>query len=232
MKRNVIDPVRKFGGKPLPPYLALVLVPLILTAGGASWYYASSEGGFEEVDRLASVKCLGCLGLDPVIPAFTEFWTVYPEDHVDAGDEVNHPEPVHEILGREEVDIFVLFFWTQGCVPCAEQWDEMVEEDIASGPEDGGVQGDRYDRFRMISIDAADDENGFYMTYRPTGLETGVPMTTFLFKDTEGTVRWYSHYGKMSISDFEERIEDVKSFLEASRIKDDYDDISTADDHH
>lgn len=227
MKRKVNDPVRKFGGKPLPEYVLVVLIPLILILGALFWYGASSEGGFSEVEKLAKVKCLGCLGLDPVVPGFSEYWTVYPDDHIKSGEEVPHPEMVKEEL--EDVDLLILFFWTQGCVPCAEQWEEMVDEEIASGPEDGGREGDRYDGLRIISNDAA-ERTELYRTYRPRGDETGVPMTTFIFRDSEDEILWWSHYGKMDLGPLEERIEEILDFVEKYRLKDDYDDISSAED--
>ncbi len=232
MKQKRKDPVRKFGGRSIPGIVLIILIPALLIGGGFAWFWSSDLGGFEEVRKLASVKCLGCLGLDPVVPGFSEFWVEYPGDHDRAGEDVDHSDKVISIIENDEVEILVLFFWTQGCVPCAEQWDEMVEKGIASGKEDGGIQGDRYDKFRMISTDAADDDDGFYVTYRPTGKETGVPMTTFIFQDTDGSIKWWSHYGKMDIGPFMDIIEDIVQYLEAARLKDDYDDISSIDDHH
>jgi hypothetical protein len=228
MRRKVKDPVQRFGGKPIPGIVLLILIPLVLVAGAGSWYVSSEGGGFNEVEKLARVKCLGCLGLDPVVPDFSEYWIEYPDDHVKKGEDVPHPDQVHSILDDDDVDLFILFFWTQGCVPCAEQWDEMVEADIASGPEDGGIEGDRYETLRMISNDAA-EETDLYHTYTPKGTETGVPMTTFLFKDREETILWWSHYGKMDLGDVEERIEEIFSFIEKDRLKGDYDDISSAE---
>jgi hypothetical protein len=231
MKRNIKDPVQKFGGRPLPGIIMLILIPVLLVGSGAAWYWSSDEGGFREVDNLASVKCLGCLGLDPVVPGFKEFWTVYPEDNVNAGQEVTHPDITHQVLDSDEYEIFILFFWTQGCVPCAEQWEEMKEKDIASGPEDGGREGPRYDKLRMICFDAAKDTS-IYRTYTPKGTETGVPMTTFVFKAPEGGMHWWSHYGKMELDDVVEMIEGTFEYIEALKLAKDYDDISSVDDHH
>ncbi|MGA1848123.1 MAG: hypothetical protein ACMUHB_02170, partial [Thermoplasmatota archaeon] len=203
-RRRIKDPYPGFGGGPFNPALALGMVLIALSFGIGAWALGSSDGGYDQVEKLASVKCLGCLGLDPVIPPFEGFWIEYPEGHAKDGQEVLHPEMVLETIDDEDVDILVLFFWTQGCVPCAEQWEEMVDEDIASGPEDGGREGPRFDRFIMISFDAAPTEGrDLYYTYRgPTGLETGVPMTTFIFRGPEGDVQWYSHYGKMEVHAF------------------------------
>ncbi len=229
MKRMVKDPVERFGGRPLPGSLLVFLVPILLIFGASAWFFASDGGGFREIEKLASVKCLGCLGLDPVVPGFSEYWIEYPEDNLKSGEPVPHPKAVTGILDRDDVDLLILFFWTQGCVPCAEQWEEMSGAGIASGPEDGGVEGDKYERFRMISLDAA-EETTLYHTYRPKGTETGVPMTTFLFKDHNGDILWWSHYGKMDLGDVEERIEEIFDLIERSRLKGEYDDISSVGD--
>jgi hypothetical protein len=132
---------------------------LLISLGIGTWAFGSSSGGYEQVDKLASIKCLGCLGLDPVVPGFSEFWIEYPEDHVKEGQEVDHPQEVIDILDDEDVDLFILFF-----------------------------------------CDAADDPVGYYTTYvAPTGLENGVPMTTFIFRDNDGVIKWYSHYGRMEL---------------------------------
>ena len=208
--KRMKDPLPKFGGRPIHP-LVLVVVSLAALLGGIlGWVYGSGSGGYDEVDRLGSIKCLGCLGLDPVVPGFSGFWDDYPEDHVDAGESVVHPAIVGRELGKDDIDLLVLFFWTQGCVPCAEQWEEMVDKDIAIGPEDGGREGALYRNVRLISVDAANDPDGLYMTYRPTGKETGVPMTTFLFyADSGSDVMWYSHYGKMDIGPLQGMMEQI-----------------------
>jgi|GEM_PF-964658 len=222
------DPIPKFGGRTIPGTVLVIILPLLLLASGAAWYFASDGGGYREVDKLASVKCLGCLGLDPVVPGFSEFWTAYPEDHLHGGEEVPHPDIVIDTLDDDRYDLLILFFWTQGCVPCAEQWEEMVDRSIAAGPENGGHEGDRYEHVRIISNDAA-EETGLYHTYTPTGKETGVPMTTFLFRDAEGKILWWSHYGKMEIGDLEEMIESILDYIKADRLKHDYDEISSSD---
>jgi len=229
-KRKIIDPYPGFGGAHMRPVLTLCIVLIALAFGIGSWAIGSNDGGYEQVEKLASVKCLGCLALDPILPPFEGFWIEYPEGHVKEGEEVTHPEAVLGTIGDEDVNIFVLFFWTQGCVPCAEQWDEMVEEKIASGPEDGGREGGRFERFRMTSFDAAEKEGReLYDTYIPTGLETGVPMTTFIFRGPEDDIQWYSHYGKMDVREFIVIVEDIEYYLETGSLKDDYDDIAHAD---
>lgn len=231
MKRKVKDPVQRFGGRPLPGMVLIIILPLILIGSGAAWYWSTDEGGFEEVDKLASVKCLGCLGLDPVVPGFSEFWIEYPSDNEKAGQEVQHPDITLDNLADEDTDVLILFYWTQGCVPCAEQWEEMKHENIASGEEKGGREGTRYEKLTMFSLDAAEDTD-VYRTYTPKGTETGVPMTTFLFEDPDGNIQWYSHYGKMEINDVIEMIEEIQEYLEALRLKKEYDDISSVDDGH
>ena len=201
---KVKETVPRYGGRPPSKILSVALPLVLILVSAGIWVYSTGEGGFSEVRGLGSVKCLGCLGLNPVVPGFEgEFSVEYPEDHVDAGGEVPHPEVVHRILDDPDWDMLILFFWAQGCVPCAEQWEEMAERDIASGPEDGGEEGDAFERVRIISVDANDDPNGFYRTYLPTGKEDGVPMTTFLFKTEEGAVNWYSKYGPMDVDNVE-----------------------------
>lgn len=231
MKGKVKDPVQKFGGRPIPGMVLILLLPVILIGSGAAWYWSADEGGYENVDKLASVKCLGCLGLDPVVPGFSEFWIEYPDDNVKAGQEVKHPDITLDNIDEEETDILILFFWTQGCVPCAEQWDEMREENIASGDEDGGREGEKYEKLTIYSLDAAEEMN-VYRTYTPKGTETGVPMTTFIFRDPDNNIQWWSHYGRMDLSDLENMIVEIQDYLEAERLKKEYDDITSAEDHH
>ncbi|MFW3146060.1 MAG: hypothetical protein ACMUIE_04535 [Thermoplasmatota archaeon] len=227
---KVRDPMPGYGGKRPKPHTAVLLVISLLAAGSFFWYAGMGDGGYKEVKSLAEVKCLGCLGLDPVVPPFENFWTNYPEDHKDRGKPVDHPEEVHDILDSGDYDILILFFWGPGCEPCKKQWEEMVEEGIASGPEEGGREGDRYSDLRLISVDNTNDKVGYYGTYIPTGIEDGVPMTTFLFKTHNGTVYWYSHYGRMKIQDVEELIEEIVEYLEKERLMHHYDDISSVDD--
>ncbi|MFO8050369.1 MAG: hypothetical protein R6V01_01565 [Thermoplasmatota archaeon] len=224
------DPTPGYGGKPLSPLLSLAVVLLAAGFGIGAWTLGSCEGGYEQVDKLASVKCLGCLGLDPVIPPFEGFWIDYPDEHLKSGEEVPHPDRVIRTLEDEDVDILVLFFWTQGCVPCTEQWEEMVDRDIASGPEDGGREGEFFERFKMTSYNAAEDDGReLYHIYIPTGKETGVPMTTFLFKGPEGKVQWYSHFGRMDVDEMVEMVEDIEEYLESGSLKEDYEDIAHAE---
>ncbi|MGA1819710.1 MAG: TlpA family protein disulfide reductase [Thermoplasmatota archaeon] len=202
-RRKIEDPYPGYGGRQIPPMLAIGIILILISVGIGTLAIGSRDGGYDEVEKLASIKCLGCLGLDPVVPGFSHFWVEYPPDHDKAGEEVDHPGRVQEVLDTDGVDLLILFFWTQGCVPCKEQWDEMVDEDIASGPEDGGIEGGKYKALRIISVDAAEDPDRFYPTYIPTGIETGVPMTTFIFEDSDGVINWYSHYGRMEIEDLE-----------------------------
>ena len=227
--RRSKDPFPGYGGKPMSPLLSIGVVLIAAGFGIGAWVIGSTEGGYERVEKLASVKCLGCLGLDPVIPPFEGFWIDYPEDHEKNGEKVPHPEVVLSTIDDERVEIFVLFFWTQGCVPCAEQWDEMVEEGVASGPENGGKQGSHFERFRMTSYDASEEEGReLFDAYTPTGTETGVPMTTFIFRGPLGSVQWYSHYGKMEVKAMMKMVEDIQFYLETGSLKEDYEDIAHA----
>jgi hypothetical protein len=228
--KRIKDPYPGYGGSAPHPVLALGIVLIALAFGVGAWALGSDEGGYEQVEKLASVKCLGCLGLDPVIPPFESFWISYPEGHRKQGEEVEHSELVISTIDDEETDVMVLFFWTQGCVPCAAQWEEMKDIGIASGPEDGGREGDYYERFVLISYDAAEsDGRALYETYTPTGTENGVPMTTFLFRGPDGSVQWYSHYGRMELDAMMDLMEDIQHYLETGSLKDDYDDIAHAD---
>jgi len=216
--RKVNDPIPRRAGRPMNPFLPMAVAAVVVILCAPAFYLSSGEG-YGDVKRLASVKCLGCLGLDPVVPGFKSFWTDYPSGHAKQGQEVPHPSVVLSALDRIDTSIVVLFFWTQGCVPCAEQWEEMREEDIASGPEDGGREGDRYDELTMFSLDASITDpidiefngtayptvpNDLFWTYHYTGdpSANGVPATVFMFKKS-GTVNWYMFYGKMDIDVFE-----------------------------
>jgi hypothetical protein len=216
-RAGVVDPIpRRGGGSPRFNIIVWIAMVVLIVSAPFLLYFSSSNGGFSEVKDLASIKCLGCLGLDPVVPGFKDFWTVYPEDHEKSGQEVQHPEFVRNALSMEGTDVLILFFWTQGCVPCAEQWEGMVEEGIASGPEDGGREGPKYDTLSLYSFDAAIDRevkvdldgfemkvvpNELYWTYHFNGRPNynGVPCTVFIY-ERDGTVHWFMFYGQMGIS--------------------------------
>ena len=202
-----VDQVPRKGGRPPGPLLTAAIVVVTLIGGVSMAVWGSTEGGYDEVHRLASVKCLGCLGLDPRVPGFSGFWTVYPSGHTKAGQEVPHPPLVLEMLNESGTDLIILFYWTQGCVPCAEQWEEMAEEGIADGTEENGKEGSKYSNLRLISVDAASDMD-LYRTYRPKGTENGVPMTVFLF-EKGSNIYWYCHYGKMELKDLEGMIGNI-----------------------
>jgi len=201
------EPLPKRGGRAMRPVLGLLIAIIALSGGLALALWGAFGGGYENIDRLASVKCLGCLGLDPRVPGFSEFWTVYPEGHIKAGQEVPHPALVKDLLNTSGTKLLILFYWTQGCVPCAEQWEDMVEKDIASGTEENGKEGARFSNMKLLSVDAAEDME-LYGTYRPKGTENGVPMTVFLFEKDNG-IHWYSHYGKMEVDDVDGMINNI-----------------------
>jgi hypothetical protein len=202
-----VDSVPKKGGRPPGPLITVAIAAVALFGGISVALWASTGGGYDEVQRLASVKCLGCLGLDPRVPGFSEFWTVYPGGHIKAGQEVPHPALVRDILNESGTDLLIIFYWTQGCVPCAEQWEEMVGHGIAEGTEEDGKEGPEYSNMKLLSVDAAEDME-LYRTYRPKGTENGVPMTVFLF-EKDGDVNWYSHYGKMELKDVDGMINNI-----------------------
>ncbi len=219
------DPIQKYGGKPLPAIATLAVMVLMLAGGAGALVWGYLDEGYEEVEKLASVKCLGCLGLDPRIDGFSEFWDVYPEGHDKEGQEVDHKPTVLNSLGDEDVDITILFFWGPGCVPCAEQWEDMLDEEIASGAEDGGREGDAYDRLEMYSIDASRDDENLYWTYHFNGKKeyNGIPMTVFLFEGYDD-IMWYANYGKMDVHDMIEIIENIEQIV----LEIEYHDISHA----
>ncbi|MGA1872232.1 MAG: hypothetical protein ACMUHY_01045 [Thermoplasmatota archaeon] len=216
MKRKIEDPYPGYGGKQMPPFLAIGVVLISISIGIGALAVGSRDGGYDEVEKLASVKCLGCLGLDPVVPGFKEFWTAYPGGHREEGEEVQHPAWIEEALESDRVDMIVLFYWTPGCVPCAEQWEEMRKDGIASGEEDGGREGEKYQGLLLYSLDASEfDEidiellgegrrivpNDLFWIYHFNGNSyyNGVPDTVFIF-ERDGEIHWYMHYGRMDLS--------------------------------
>lgn len=99
---------------------------------------------------------------------------------------------------RRQIPTFITID-TQGYVQCREQWDEVFDLDIASGPEGGRIEGGNCKTIRIISVDASDNTDRFYATFIPTGLETDVPITTFNFENNDGVINWHSHCGRMEI---------------------------------
>ncbi len=219
------DPIPKYGGKPLPAIASIAVLMVMLAGGAGALIWGYMDEGSEEVEKLASVKCFGCLGLDPRIDGFSEFWDVFPEGHEREGQAVDHRPKVINSLSEEDVDLTILFFWGPGCVPCAEQWEDMVHENIASGPEDGGREGDAYEGLRLYSVDASRDSENLYWTYHFNGKKeyNGIPMTVFLFQGHDD-IMWYSHYGKMDIDEVVQMIENIQQIV----LKIKYDEISHA----
>ncbi len=223
------DPIQKYGGKPLSAIATLAITVIMLVAGTGALVWGYLDEGYEEVETLASVKCFGCLGLDPRIDGFSEFWDVYPDGHEKEGQPVDHRPIVLNTLNDEDVDLMILFFWGPGCVPCAEQWEEMVEEDIASGHEEGGKEGDAYEGLRLHSVDASRDDENLYWTYHFNGKKeyNGIPRTVFLFNGYDD-IMWYSHYGKMDINEVAGMIKDIQQIVLEIREHERYHDISHA----
>ncbi|MBN1389646.1 MAG: hypothetical protein JXA22_03280 [Candidatus Thermoplasmatota archaeon] len=219
------DPFPGYGGEHMPPLLAIGVSLMVLSVGIGIVAFGSRGGGYDNVEKLASVKCLGCLGLDPVVPGFNGFWTYYPEGHTREGEIVDHPEWMEEALARDDVELIILFYWTPGCVPCAQQWDEMRRAGLVSGEEEGGREGDRYQGVLVYSLDASefdevdlmlfDDDvkvvpNDLFWIYHFNGdpYYNGVPDTVFLF-EMDGQVHWFMHYGRMDASDVDGMITNV-----------------------
>jgi hypothetical protein len=219
------DPIPRKGGRPLSPFLPIAVAAVIVIMAAPALYLSSGDG-YDNVERLASVKCLGCLGLNQVVPGFSGFWTDYPQGHAKAGEAVPHPAMVRDVVVGTG-GILVLFFWTQGCVPCAAQWENMLEEGIVSGEEDGGREGSAYPEMTLFSLDASItdpvdlDMNGtvyslapqdLFWTYHISGKRTdnGVPVTTFMF-ESAGEINWWSFYGKeMKVDEFRNMMEQIR----------------------
>jgi hypothetical protein len=220
------DPYPGYGGKPISPLLSIGIILILISFGLGALAFGSQEGGYDEVKALASVKCLGCLGLNSVVPGFEEFWTDYPEGHEKEGQPVDHPDFILDAFERDDVALIVLFYWTPGCVPCAEQWKAMEKEGITSGPEDGGREGEKYQGMLLYSLNAAEFgsyeidvygtiysivPNDLFWTYHYNGdpYQNGVPDTVFIF-ERDGEIFWWMWYGKeMPISEVDGMITKV-----------------------
>jgi hypothetical protein len=212
------DPFPGYGGKPISPLLSIGIVLILTSVGIGALAFGTREGGYDEVKALASVKCLGCLGLNSVVPGFSEFWTDYPDGHEREGEAVDHPDFILNAFDGDDVNLIVLFYWTQGCVPCAAQWKAMEKDGIASGEEEDGREGDKYQNMLMYSLDAGNFDdyeidvhgekysvvpNELFWTYHYNGdpYQNGVPCTVFIF-ERDGEIYWWMFYGKeMPISE-------------------------------
>ena len=227
--RGRSDPIPKYGGKPLPAIATLAVIMIMLTGGIGAFVWGYLDEGYEEVEKLASVKCLGCLGLDPRIDGFSEFWREYPDGHENEGEAVKHKPTVKNAFDDGDISVVILFFWGPGCVPCAEQWEEMSALNISGGNEKGGREGDAYPELGLYSIDATNDKEDLYWTYHFNGKKeyNGIPMTVFLFRIGDD-IWWWSHYGKMDAKEVADMIENIPKIREHLKLSSEYHDISHA----
>jgi len=149
-------------------------------------------------------------------PPPRDWWIGYPDGHVEATREVDHPD---WIIGElDKYDAVVLFFWQVGCDPTEKQWNDMEDSGLVKGSMDGGGM-DRYsDDSVLFSLDI--NKNDIYLsalhTYDPEGSLYGTPTTVILTKLPEGDIGWYSYKGIMDTDDLDYYIDNAINYESSS----------------
>jgi len=188
-------------------YAALSLMVVFALIMGAGLSYDAYDHGRD----IGEAICLGCLGLDPEAQTFEDFWVEYPPGHRDAfnpgksneGKLPDHPNFILDTL--QEFDMVILFFWYTGCVPCANQWEDMKANGTVGGEEWDGWMTVHEDRIKLYTLDIIESENNYrnvdgeelLLTYDADGRSPGAPVTTFIIQYDDGSVGWWSHDGRM-----------------------------------
>ena len=166
----------------------IAFVMFVGSIGLGAYTYAREEG---------EVLCLSCLGLDPVVPGFDDWWVNYPSSFEKAGSPVSHPSWVRDSL--RNYDVVMIFFWQPACDGCDEQWEDMKDDDLVQGTESSGSMDKYSSEVKLYSLDIQKtngrDAFDAYAQFRP---KPGTPTTTFVIRLPDGSIGWYSHLNKMS----------------------------------
>lgn len=131
-----------------------------------------------------------------------DWWTVYPDQHPEAGSEVEHPKWVLDSL--DEKPVLILDHSTGKCKACIEQEgyvDAVLEE-----------YGDGVTYENLIYGVGDDKADGLFEIYDPNGGKNYIPLTVILtlVEDSDGNVV----IGWHSMEDPDGGEEMVKSYIE------------------
>jgi hypothetical protein len=148
-------------------------------------------GAYTYAQQSSSIKCLGCLALTPIVEDFDDWWITHPA----TGATVDHPSWVRTDLNNYEV-VFI-FLWSNGCLSCEAQWEDMKEYGLVTGEEDGGDIAKYQSTVSFYSLNAGDGTKGTnaISTYDPNGGSYGTPTTIILTKLESGQIGWFSFEG-------------------------------------
>jgi hypothetical protein len=145
-------------------------------------------------------------------PPSKDWWTDYPDGHLEADQDVPHPIWITDEL--DDHDAVLIFFWQVGCGPCEQQWDEMDDDGLVKGSiEDGSM--DRYsDRALLLSLDINSQDNykSALHVYDPYGSNYGTPTTVIITKLSDDEIGWYSYKGIMNVDDLDEYIDNAVNY--------------------
>jgi len=157
-------------------------------------------GAYSYAKSQSEITCFSCLGLYPEAGEFEDWWTKYPDGHVNAGEKVNHPFWIDDDL--ESHNAVMLFFSTPSCSGCDQQWEDMSDAGLVSGSKlDGELT--KFNEFvKFYTLDANVEKNyNTLKVYDPEGRNYGVPVTVFLTNMKSGQIGWYSYKGPLPAGD-------------------------------
>jgi len=154
------------------------------------------SGGYAAYNKSKTLNesiCLGCIGLNPIVESFSEFWVEYPRGYGKEGN-VSHPQWVIDELNKGK--IVMLFFWYHGCEPCSRQWNDMLHAGIVEGTEENGKIGVAYkNNVTLLTIDTINSERkDSIKLYNPSKKEDYNP-TTAIITMKNGSILWYAFQG-------------------------------------
>jgi len=173
--------------------------------------FAGSYLSYERVEQLNETRCLGCIGMQPKVEKFKEFWIKYPKSFNREG------LPLHPswIVNISKEKVVMLFFWSPACKPCKEQWEEMKKVGLVEGSEENGRIGENFSYVALFSIDITSSEGNIIKIYTPDGNRV-TPTTVILF-EKNNTIYWYAFTGKADGKGGRPSVEELIKILEKAK---------------
>ncbi len=139
------------------------------------------------------------------------FNPIYDEpEHYDAENwRIDNPNGTHPdwiLKDIEEGDAVVLFFWSDSCLSCDVQWNDMKAEGLVSGNKTSATwEGPSDVVFHSIHAGNYTHKNETGKTYFIYGL----PTTIFIYKDGN-EIKWYENIGYMKTDDIDYIIQEIQ----------------------
>ena len=156
--------------------LAIVVIIIIVAA-----YILTRPTGEEGDMGDAGQRTVHRLGSGP-----EDFWTVYPADHVSAGESVPFPSWVQD---ESSSRVLLVLTHSEGCAPCVQQ-----QADIKAIMGDPAFQ-TAVNYIDLLSGGTDSRAQDCFDILDPEGKQNYIPLTTIVAKDPSGKYVWHSWEG-------------------------------------